>query len=125
MTPPQETKEINPHHQGVTWTSIPAPFGWAERINIGSHQDELDPTILEKLPAPFSMATTSVHKYWTSSWVKMADNEDLSEMIRIAEMTTALSHELMEALAELSKAKTLLAKLGASGYTDPKGSAET
>ncbi|KAL2520550.1 hypothetical protein Fot_24473 [Forsythia ovata] len=41
--------------------------------------------------------------------------------LRVCEdMTYAKHKELTEALAELSKAKELLAKLGASSYTDPK-----
>ncbi|KAL2508366.1 hypothetical protein Fot_32095 [Forsythia ovata] len=40
------------------------------------------------------------------------------------DMAYAKYKELTEALAKLSKAKELLAKLGASSYTDPKGSAE-
>ncbi|KAL2549920.1 hypothetical protein Fot_11450 [Forsythia ovata] len=155
------------------------------------------------------MATTSVHKYWTSTWAKAVDNVDLSEMVKMVEMCIAQSHvlncklykvlaikvdelcsvatgskdidelrsenkifrsrlavsknaraqaefeitksetlqrlsvnaqkqaelklkvckdidyakhkELIEALTELSKAKKLLAKLGASGFADPKG----
>ncbi|KAL2493820.1 hypothetical protein Fot_37577 [Forsythia ovata] len=41
------------------------------------------------------------------------------------DMAHAKHKELMEALAELSKAKELLAKLGVSSHTDPKGLAET
>ncbi|KAL2493657.1 hypothetical protein Fot_37414 [Forsythia ovata] len=41
------------------------------------------------------------------------------------DMAYAKHKQLAETLVELSKAKELLAKLGASDYTDPKGSAET
>ncbi|KAL2489063.1 hypothetical protein Fot_42355 [Forsythia ovata] len=68
---------------GATKTSIHAPYGWTECINIGSRQDELGPTILEKLPAPSVVAVASVHKYWTFSWAKAADNTDLSELAEI------------------------------------------
>ncbi|KAL2549567.1 hypothetical protein Fot_11097 [Forsythia ovata] len=40
------------------------------------------------------------------------------------DMDHAKQKELTESLVELSKAKELLAKLGVSGYTDPKGLAE-
>ncbi|KAL2514454.1 hypothetical protein Fot_28425 [Forsythia ovata] len=41
------------------------------------------------------------------------------------DMAHAKHKELTKALGELSKANELLAKLGASGYSYPKGSAET
>ncbi|KAL2501479.1 hypothetical protein Fot_35327 [Forsythia ovata] len=41
------------------------------------------------------------------------------------DMAHAKYKELTRALAELSKAKELLAKLGVSGYADSEGSAET
>ncbi|KAL2552538.1 Uncharacterized protein Fot_06157 [Forsythia ovata] len=40
------------------------------------------------------MATFSVHKYWTSAWEKEADNADLSELIKMTEISTARSHVL-------------------------------
>ncbi|KAL2554110.1 Uncharacterized protein Fot_07729 [Forsythia ovata] len=43
------------------------PPGKYEYIDIGSRRDELDPTILVKLPPPAAKAATSVHKYWTSA----------------------------------------------------------
>ncbi|KAL2479154.1 hypothetical protein Fot_48168 [Forsythia ovata] len=94
MTLPQETRESTSPLQGATRASIPAPYGWAEHINIGSHKDELDPAILEKLPALSAMAVAFVHKYWTSTWAKATDNADLSEMIKMAESNTAWSHVL-------------------------------
>ncbi|KAL2559263.1 hypothetical protein Fot_04002 [Forsythia ovata] len=84
MTPPQEKRESTSPPQGTTRTPISAPYRW----------DELDPTILEKLPALSAMTATSIHKYWTSAWAKVADNADLSEMIKMAEMSTAQSHVL-------------------------------
>ncbi|KAL2514210.1 hypothetical protein Fot_28181 [Forsythia ovata] len=94
MTPPQEIRESTSPPQGMMQTSIPTPYGWTERINIGSRHDELDPAILEKLPTLSAMAATSVHKYWTSAWAKTVDNADLSEMIKMAEMSIARSHVL-------------------------------
>ncbi|KAL2538378.1 hypothetical protein Fot_19769 [Forsythia ovata] len=46
------------------------------------------------------------------------ENKQLRSMLSV-------SKDLTEALAELAKAKELLAKLGASDYADTKGSAET
>ncbi|KAL2479049.1 hypothetical protein Fot_48063 [Forsythia ovata] len=48
------------------WAPMSLPHGKYEYINIGSRQDELDPTVLGKLPPPAANAATSVHKYWTS-----------------------------------------------------------
>ncbi|KAL2529993.1 Uncharacterized protein Fot_22594 [Forsythia ovata] len=40
-----------------------SPPGKYEFINIGSRQDELDPTVLGKLPPPTANAAASVHKF--------------------------------------------------------------
>ncbi|KAL2514165.1 hypothetical protein Fot_28136 [Forsythia ovata] len=77
--------------EGVFFTPIPHPV---ERINIGFRQDELDPTVLEKLPALATIATASVHKYWTPTFSKAADNAELMELLKLAEMYTSLSHVL-------------------------------
>ncbi|KAL2485392.1 hypothetical protein Adt_30148 [Abeliophyllum distichum] len=74
--------------RGTTRTSIPPLSGWSEHINIGSHQDELDPAILEKLPALTAIAVASVHKYWTSAFAKAADNAELVESLKLVEMYT-------------------------------------
>ncbi|KAL2489332.1 hypothetical protein Fot_42624 [Forsythia ovata] len=65
-----------------------------ECINIGFRRDELNPTILGKLPAPAAIATASVHKYWTSAFEKAADNTELMELLKLAEMYTSRSHVL-------------------------------
>ncbi|KAL2520069.1 Uncharacterized protein Fot_23992 [Forsythia ovata] len=57
-------------------------------------QDELDPTVLGKLPAPAAIAAASVHKYWTSAFEKAADNAELMELLKLAEMYTSRSHAL-------------------------------
>ncbi|KAL2538276.1 hypothetical protein Fot_19667 [Forsythia ovata] len=80
--------------RGQSETSIPAPHGWTERINIGSSQNELDPAVLENLPAPSAIAVASVHKYWTSTWAKATDDADLIEMIKMTKMSTTWSHVL-------------------------------
>ncbi|KAL2513724.1 hypothetical protein Fot_27695 [Forsythia ovata] len=53
-----------------------------------------NPTVLEKLPAPAAIAAASVHKYWTSAFGKAADNVELMELLKLAEMYTSRSHVL-------------------------------
>ncbi|KAL2509046.1 hypothetical protein Fot_32693 [Forsythia ovata] len=53
-----------------------------------------------------------------------AQKQDELKLKVCEDMAYAKHKELIEALVELSKAKELLAKLGTSSYTDPKGSAE-
>ncbi|KAL2514630.1 hypothetical protein Fot_28601 [Forsythia ovata] len=65
-----------------------------ERINIGFYRDELDPTVLEKLPVPAAIAAASVHKYWTSAFGEVADNVELTELLKLVEMYTSQSHVL-------------------------------
>ncbi|KAL2500291.1 Uncharacterized protein Fot_34139 [Forsythia ovata] len=75
-------------------TSIPPPPGKLKYINIGSRHDELDPTALGKLPALAAIAATSVHKYWTSAFGKAAENVELTELLKLAEMYTSRSQVL-------------------------------
>ncbi|KAL2545997.1 hypothetical protein Fot_15230 [Forsythia ovata] len=70
------------------------PLGKYKYINIGSRWDELDPTVLEKLPPPAAKAAASVHKYWTSAFGKATDNVELTELLKLAEMYTSCSHVL-------------------------------
>ncbi|KAL2553532.1 Uncharacterized protein Fot_07151 [Forsythia ovata] len=93
-TPLRETGETTFPPRGTTRTSISFLHSWTERINIRSSQDEIDPDILEKLLAPSAIAAASVHKYWTSSWAKTADNAELLEMLKLAEMYTSQYHVL-------------------------------
>ncbi|KAL2513899.1 hypothetical protein Fot_27870 [Forsythia ovata] len=53
-----------------------------------------NPTVLGKLPAPAAIAAASVHKYWTSTFGKAADNAELTELLKLAEMYTSRSHVL-------------------------------
>ncbi|KAL2545033.1 Uncharacterized protein Fot_14266 [Forsythia ovata] len=77
--------------EGAFHTLVPPPV---ECINIGFRVDELDPTILGKLPASAAIVAASVHKYWTSTFGKAADNAELLELLKLAEMYTSRSHVL-------------------------------
>ncbi|KAL2483323.1 Uncharacterized protein Fot_44767 [Forsythia ovata] len=77
--------------EGAFWTHVPLHV---ERINIGFCRNELDPTVLEKLPASAAIAAASVHMYWTSAFGKAADNLELMELLKLAEMYTSQSHVL-------------------------------
>ncbi|KAL2549298.1 hypothetical protein Fot_10828 [Forsythia ovata] len=75
-------------------TSTSPPLGKCEYINIGSHQDKLDPTVLGKLPPAVAIAATLVHKYWTSAFGKAANTAEVTELVKLAEMYTSRSHVL-------------------------------
>ncbi|KAL2545911.1 hypothetical protein Fot_15144 [Forsythia ovata] len=77
--------------EGAFRTPVPHPV---ERINISFRRDELDPTVLGKLPAPAAIAVASIHKYWTSAFEKATDNAELMELLKLAEMYTSRSHVL-------------------------------
>ncbi|KAL2501693.1 hypothetical protein Fot_35541 [Forsythia ovata] len=77
--------------EGAFQTLVSPPV---ERINIEFRQDELDPTVLEKLPTSAAIAAASVHKYWTSTFRKAVDNVKLTELLKLAEMYTSRSHLL-------------------------------
>ncbi|KAL2530792.1 hypothetical protein Fot_23393 [Forsythia ovata] len=81
------------------------PLGKCEYINIGSHQDKLDPTVLEKLSPAVAIAVTSVHKYWTSAFGKVADTIEMTELVKLAEMYTSHSHVLNCELYKLLEMK--------------------
>ncbi|KAL2488580.1 hypothetical protein Fot_41872 [Forsythia ovata] len=82
------------HPRSATQISILPPHGWAKRINIGSCHDELDTSILEKLPVLSTVAAASVYKYWTSAFVKAADIVELIKLVKLVEMYTFRSHVL-------------------------------
>ncbi|KAL2514694.1 hypothetical protein Fot_28665 [Forsythia ovata] len=79
--------------------------GKYDYINIGSRRDELDPTILRKLPPPAAKAAASVHKYWTSAFGKAVENAEVSELLRLAEMYTSRSHVLNYKMYKLLEMK--------------------
>ncbi|KAL2500569.1 hypothetical protein Fot_34417 [Forsythia ovata] len=42
--------------------------------------------VLGKPPAPAAIAAASVHKYWTFAFRKAADNVELTELLKLAEI---------------------------------------
>ncbi|KAL2507737.1 Uncharacterized protein Fot_31384 [Forsythia ovata] len=75
-------------------TPVSPPSGRREYINIGTHQDKLDPSAVDKLPSAVALAATSVHKYWTSSFGKAVYTAEVTELMKLAEMYTSRSHVL-------------------------------
>ncbi|KAL2501150.1 hypothetical protein Fot_34998 [Forsythia ovata] len=75
-------------------TPVSPPLGRREYINIGAHQDELDPSVVEKLPSAVALVATSVHKYWTSPFEKAVDTAEVTELMKLVEMYTSHSHVL-------------------------------
>ncbi|KAL2478454.1 hypothetical protein Fot_47468 [Forsythia ovata] len=75
-------------------TPVPPPAGNHEHINTGPYRDELDPTVLGKLPTPAAITAASIHKYWTSAFGKAANNTELTELLKLAEMYTSRSRVL-------------------------------
>ncbi|KAL2483279.1 hypothetical protein Fot_44723 [Forsythia ovata] len=75
-------------------TPVSLPPGRREYINIGTRQDELDLSVVEKLPSAVALVATSVHKYWTSPFGKAVDTAEVTELIKLAEMYTSRSHVL-------------------------------
>ncbi|KAL2500281.1 hypothetical protein Fot_34129 [Forsythia ovata] len=71
----------------------PSP-GRLEYINIGSRQDKLDLSVVDKLSSAVAFAATSVHKYWTSSFGKAVDTAEVTELMKLAKMYTSRSHVL-------------------------------
>ncbi|KAL2489272.1 hypothetical protein Fot_42564 [Forsythia ovata] len=107
-------------------TPVSLPPGRREYITIGARQDELDPSVVEKLPSAVALAATSVHKYWTSSFRKAVDTAKVTELMKLAEMYTSRSHvlncelykmlemkvdEIQSALGEDENAKAMRAEI--------------
>ncbi|KAL2538964.1 hypothetical protein Fot_20355 [Forsythia ovata] len=72
---------------------------------LGPTGTSLDPTVLGKLPPPAAIAVASVHKYWTSTFGRAADNTELTELLKLAEMYTFCSHVLNCELYKLLETK--------------------
>ncbi|KAL2529622.1 hypothetical protein Fot_22223 [Forsythia ovata] len=89
----------------VSQTPVSPPPGRREYINIGARQDELDPSVEEKLPSVVALAATSVHKYWTSSFGKAVDTAEVTELMKLAEMYTSRNHVLNYELYKMLEMK--------------------
>ncbi|KAL2544267.1 hypothetical protein Fot_13500 [Forsythia ovata] len=76
------------------WAPSSLPHDKYKYINIGSRQEELDPTALGKLPLPTANAAASIHKYWTSAFGEAVENVELTELLKLVEMYTFRSHVL-------------------------------
>ncbi|KAL2471397.1 hypothetical protein Adt_39533 [Abeliophyllum distichum] len=92
--PSSEAEDCVPKDRGAPQASTLPSASRNEYINIGSHRDELDPTVLEKLPISVATTATSVYKYWTFSFEKAVANAELTELLKLAEMYTSRSHVL-------------------------------
>ncbi|KAL2473512.1 hypothetical protein Fot_49248 [Forsythia ovata] len=94
VRPSAEKKPKVESGKQVSRTPVSSPPGRREYINIGARQDELDPSVVEKLPSAVVLAATSIHKYWTSSFEKAVDTAEVTELMKLAEMYTSRSHVL-------------------------------
>ncbi|KAL2553117.1 hypothetical protein Fot_06736 [Forsythia ovata] len=80
--PSSEVEDCISQDRGASQTHFPPPTVKYEYINIGSYH----PTVLRKLPASAAIAAASVHKYWTSAFGKAANNAELMELLKLAEI---------------------------------------
>ncbi|KAL2461761.1 Plus3 domain-containing protein [Abeliophyllum distichum] len=85
------------------------------RIRISERREELPASVMEMLPTHPSIVAASVHRYWTSSWKKVAEEATIPERLQLAEVNLVrglvLAKEIFSALAsfdaEDSKSKKL------------------
>ncbi|KAL2494455.1 hypothetical protein Fot_38212 [Forsythia ovata] len=94
VRPPAKRKPKVESGEHAHRTSMYLRPGRCEYINIGAHQDKLDPLVVEKLPSAVALAATSVHKYRTSSFGKAVDAAEVTELMKLAKMYTSRSHVL-------------------------------
>ncbi|KAL2518039.1 putative abhydrolase domain-containing protein [Abeliophyllum distichum] len=62
--------------------------GQNRRIRISKHRKELPASVMEMRPAHPSIVAASVHRYWTSSWEKVAEEVTVLERLQLAEKLT-------------------------------------
>ncbi|KAL2471880.1 Uncharacterized protein Adt_40016 [Abeliophyllum distichum] len=60
--------------------------GQNRRIRIFERREELPASVMEMLPAHPSIVAASVHKYWTPSWEKIAEEATVLERLQLAEV---------------------------------------
>ncbi|KAL2505252.1 Uncharacterized protein Adt_20873 [Abeliophyllum distichum] len=65
--------------------SVPSA-GHNHRIRIFEHREELPASVMDMLPAHPSIVAVSVHRYWTSSWEKVAEEATVLEWLQLAEV---------------------------------------
>ncbi|KAL2520061.1 hypothetical protein Fot_23984 [Forsythia ovata] len=92
-SPASKRPKVESGEQASRMPASPPP-GRREYINIGARQDDLDPSVVEKLSPAVALAATSVHKYWTSPFGKAVDAAEVTELMKLAEMYTSRSHVL-------------------------------
>ncbi|KAL2470714.1 hypothetical protein Adt_38850 [Abeliophyllum distichum] len=56
------------------------------RIRISERREELPASVMEMLPVHPSIVAASVHRYWTSSWEKVAEEATILERLQLAEV---------------------------------------
>ncbi|KAL2518045.1 Uncharacterized protein Adt_14292 [Abeliophyllum distichum] len=60
--------------------------GQNHRIRISKRRKELPASVMEMLPTHPSIVAASVHRYWTSSWEKVAEEATIFEQLKLAEV---------------------------------------
>ncbi|KAL2518609.1 Uncharacterized protein Adt_14856 [Abeliophyllum distichum] len=93
------------------------------RIRISERREELSASVMEILPAYPSIVAANVHRYWTSSWEKVAEVATVLEWLQLAEVNLVrglvLAKDIFSAFvsfdAEDSKSKKLSEDLKVMG----------
>ncbi|KAL2487001.1 hypothetical protein Adt_31757 [Abeliophyllum distichum] len=93
------------------------------RIRISERREELPASVIEMLLAHPSIVAVSVHRYWTSSWKKVAEEVTVLERLQLAEVNLVrglvLAKDTFNAFAsfdaEDSKSKKLVEDLKVMG----------
>ncbi|KAL2542531.1 hypothetical protein Adt_03509 [Abeliophyllum distichum] len=86
-------------------------------IRISEHREELPTSVMEMLPAHPSIVAASVHRYWTPSWEKAAEEAIVLKCLQLDEMNLArdqrraaeASQKRAEEAQKLAEDRTLVA----------------
>ncbi|KAL2461712.1 Uncharacterized protein Adt_45132 [Abeliophyllum distichum] len=70
--------------------------GQIRRIRISERHEELPASMMEMLPAHPSIVAASVHRYWTSSWEKVAEEATILERLQLAKKRAEEAQKLAE-----------------------------
>ncbi|KAL2526627.1 hypothetical protein Adt_11681 [Abeliophyllum distichum] len=91
MRDAQKNSQIDEHHRGSS--NVDGGDGYAGNsagsnscVHISHRSGELDPSILELLPASSSIIATSVYKYWTRPWKRAVEEVSSRVLLRLVEM---------------------------------------